>query len=73
MPPARCARLSTPEQVDAAVEAGRMHPGDGAEVKKYMAYLRDVAASVAAGMGRDAAEDAALATHYPDLRADPAA
>lgn len=66
MPPGRCARLSTPEQVDAAAAAGRMHPGDGVEVKKFMAYLRDVAAGVKAGMDRDAARAAAPARHYPD-------
>lgn len=59
MPPGRCGT---------GVPLDELHPGDAAEITRFRAYLADVAAGVADGMDRYAAEDAALATHYPDLR-----
>lgn len=66
--PDRCliVRGATPENIDRLVEAGRLEPGDAVEVKRFLAYLRTVAALSAAGASRAAAKAAAYAEHYPE-------
>lgn len=61
MPPGRCGT---------GVPLDQLHPGDAAEVRRFLAYLADVAGRVRGGATRAEAQRAAYPEHYPEPAAE---